>query len=101
MGKLGESSRIGVERKDEILGKLSQGSHILECLRNGSTLWKTHVIVLCELNLKKRVTPEGEEKPLIFLNVYKFLHTTDQPTSFAKQVYLLLELLLFYIFLSF
>ena len=67
MDKLGESSKIGVERKDEILGKLSQGTHILEYLRNGSTLWKMNVIVLCELNLKKRVSPEGEEKPLIFL----------------------------------
>lgn len=64
--KLGESNKIGVERKDEILGKLSQGTHILEYLRNGSTLWKMHMIVLCELNLKKRVSPEGEEKPLTF-----------------------------------
>lgn len=44
--KLGKSSGIGVERKDEILGKLSQGTHILEYLRNGSTLQKMNVIVL-------------------------------------------------------
>ena len=44
--KLGESSGIGMERKDEILGKLSQGTHILEYLRNGSTLQKMNVIVL-------------------------------------------------------
>ena len=66
MDKLGESSGTGVERKDEILAKLSQGTHILEYLRNGSTLWKMHVIVLCELNLKKKVGPKGEAKPLIF-----------------------------------
>lgn len=64
--KLGESSGIGVERKDEILGKLSQGTHILEYLRNGSTLQKMHVTILCELNFKKRVSPEGKRKLLIF-----------------------------------
>lgn len=73
MDKLGKSSRIGAERKDEILGKLSQVTHILEYLRNGSALRKIHVIVLCELNLKKTVSPEGEEKPLTFSKCIQIL----------------------------
>ena len=51
--KLGESNGIGVERKDEILGKLSQGTHILEYLRNCSTLQKMNVIVLWVKSQKK------------------------------------------------